>query len=114
MNIILEDNFDKVTKILDMYRQSWQTVLWFQNEHIAIDIIGRLPKPVKLTLFIDGELRPGCGSGLAFLNRMIDDWPTLIERVIVCSYSDATRKEMIEICAENLIAVELLSLPFAK
>lgn len=113
VNIIIENEIGKVSVILDKYHETLNPMMWFKNVYTAATIIAVLPKPVKLRLFIDGELDPGCGSGLGFLNRMIDDWPALIERVVVCSYSDAIRKEMAEVCAENLIAVELLPLPFS-
>ncbi len=114
VNIILEDNRDKVARIFDLYGKNFfhNPVLCFMKAHEALEVIASLTKPVMLTLYVDGELVPGGGYGSEFLNRMIDDWPTLIEKVIVCSYSDAARKEMTELCVENLIATELFPLPF--
>lgn len=116
MTIVLEDNKEKYQLLFEKYKEQFYhyPILFFMKAHEALEVIATLQKPVMLTLFVDGELLPGGGSGVEFLNRMIDDWPMLIERVIVCSYSDATRKEMTEICHENLIATELLPLPFAK
>lgn len=125
-SVILEDNFEKYTSVIDRYSRTKpghgkfgrDPILYFWSEQEALAVIDAIinheHEPVKFILFIDGGLAPGCGSGLSFLNRAIDNFPSMIQEVVLISYSNESRREMQELCVENLIAVELLPLPFGS
>lgn len=122
VNIILEDNREKFLAILDLYGNQQggffhNPILFFMKQQDAIATIRGITENksvVMYTLYLDDELIPGGGNGISFLNWMIDNYPSQIEKVVITSYRDGARKEMTELCSENLIATELFPLPFAS
>jgi hypothetical protein len=111
INIILDDLFAKCWDVLGRY-EPIGPIYMCQTESEARDFvasqIAQLPTmspgyKLSFNLYLDNELKPGCGSGLGFLKHMLADYNEFIERVIPITNSPDAQKEMLALCKQNTI-----------
>lgn len=110
MNLILEDNRDKVTLIAERY--NLHDYVLVSGETSACEALGaHFHRDVanKATIFLDYELSPGCGDGLSFLKTIIDGkFSRQIETVVVTTGSPRAAREMIAMCRDAGIETDVL------
>lgn len=107
MNLILEDNADKVVLLFYKYPSLMTAGTYITCYQSEAEAFMRM-HTTEVTLFLDYELLPGCGDGVSFLKHVIAEHKHWLKLVVAITGSPTAREEMERLCKEASIPFETL------
>jgi DNA-binding response OmpR family regulator len=105
--LIVEDNQQKVEQIVSQLKLEKHHLFVVRNAAMAKHLLDILPG--LLTLVLDGELDPGCGTGLEILEYATAKHCDKIVAVIANSFAKSMNEAMITRATQYRIPARLAS-----
>lgn len=106
--LIVEDNHYKIQRIFRDYEELFHGKPVYIARSVAQAQAFIDTDPGTITVFLDFELLPGCGTGMEVLSWLERRFKHFLDLVIVTSYSSEKAREMASFCQTAGIPVERL------
>lgn len=108
MNLILEDNADRVAYLFTAYPSLMTQGTFVTYSVNTAKAFMRMQSVEEYLFFLDNELLPGHETGIDFLNHVIDEYKHWIKLVTAITGSPMAREQMAFLCRTASIPFEVL------